>query len=109
MNVTTPYKLADTVSIRPERFGALVYNYDNRRLCFLHSHLVADFVAGLDGARPLKEMLDEFVADRHLPDATGASVLRAVSQLEQMGVVRAVSQATGAGRGGRPPVRISVR
>ncbi|TVR97127.1 MAG: mycofactocin biosynthesis chaperone MftB [Rhodospirillales bacterium] len=90
VNTKTFYKLADNVSIRPERFGALVYNYDNRRLCFVHSHLVADFVAGLDGARPLAEMVEAFMAGRGLADAAGASVLRAVSQLEQMGVVRAV-------------------
>jgi len=89
MNVITPYRQADGVSIRPERFGALVYRYDNRRLYFIHSHLAADFVAGLDGTRPLGQAVGDFVAQRALPESAGEMLLRTVDQLERMGILRA--------------------
>ncbi len=91
MNTGARYRLAEGVAIRPERFGALVYRYDNRRLYFIHSRTAADFVGGLDGAQPLDQAIARFV-DRHdLPDATGASLLSTMGKLEKMGLVSAVA------------------
>lgn len=91
MNVSSAYQQAAGVSIRPERFGALVYRHDTRRLYFIHSHLVADFVLTLDGARPLGEAVEDFVNRRTLPGTAGATLLKTVGELERMGIVQAVS------------------
>jgi mycofactocin biosynthesis protein MftB len=93
MNVTTPYRLANGVAIRSERFGALVYRYDNRRLYFIHSQHVADFVASLDGAHPLEEAVKDFVAHHALPASTKHTLLQTVGQLETMGIVSTVPSA----------------
>ena len=61
MNLASCYRLADGVAVRSERFGGLVYRYDNRRLYFLHSRNVADFVSGLDGLRPLQKAMEDFL------------------------------------------------
>lgn len=38
------YRLHDRVALRLERFGALAYHYDTRRLNFLHAHELATLV-----------------------------------------------------------------
>jgi putative mycofactocin binding protein MftB len=92
MNIIGCYQLVRNVTIRPERFGALVYNYDNRQLYFIHSHLVADFLTGLDGARPLGEAVEDFVAQRALPASAADTLLDTVGKLERMGIVKAVAE-----------------
>ncbi len=81
------YRLAPGVAIRPERFGGLVYRYDNRRLYFLHSHQVVDFVNSLDGGCSLKEALDAFLASRQMPPRAGESLIKAIAQLEKLGIL----------------------
>jgi putative mycofactocin binding protein MftB len=93
MNVSSAYQQADGVSIRPERFGALVYRHDTRRLCFIRSHLAAEFVGSLDGTRPLAQAVEDFVARRALPEDAGDMLLNAVGELERMGIVQAVPTA----------------
>lgn len=90
MNLVNGYQLVEKVAIRPESFGALVYNYGNRQLYFIHSHLVADFIAGLDGERPLGEAVEQFVAERALPSSAADTLLHTLGQLERLGVVEAV-------------------
>lgn len=90
MNIVNGYQIVHNVAIRTERFGALVYNYDNRQLYFIHSHLVADFIAALDGARPLGEAVGAFVAERGLPSSAAETLLHTLGQLERLGVVEAV-------------------
>jgi mycofactocin biosynthesis protein MftB len=91
MNIVSCYQFVDNVAIRPERFGALVYNYDNRQLYFIHSHLVAEFMAGLDGGCPLGQAIEQFVAQRGLPASATDTLLHTVGQLERIGIVRAVA------------------
>lgn len=81
-------RLAEGVAIRPERFGALIYRYDNRRLYFIHSREAADFIQSLDGCRPLDRAAADFVADRGLPAGSDAGLLRVASNLERMGLLR---------------------
>lgn len=90
MNATMPYRLAQGVSVRSERFGALIYRYDNRRLYFIHSRNVADFISGLDGSQPLEDAVADHLADHSLPPSTGDSLLRTMGQLEKMGIVNSV-------------------
>jgi mycofactocin biosynthesis protein MftB len=81
------YRLAPGVSIRSERFGGLVYRYDNRRLYFLRSHQAVEFVRELDGCGSLRETLDEFLASRKIPPTAGEMLVKAVAQLEQLGLL----------------------
>lgn len=85
------YRLAPGVAIRPERFGGLVYRYDNRRLYFLRSHQAVELVNCLDGRRSLREVMAEFAAARHLPETARATLLAAVGQLEQLGILTRAS------------------
>ena len=81
------YRLAPGVASRPERFGGLVYRYDNRRLYSLHSHQVVDFVNSLDSDCSLQEALDAFLAFRHMPPTASESLIKAIAQLEQLGIL----------------------
>ena len=91
MNTANGYRLAKGVALRPERFGALVYRYDNRRLYFIHSRTAAAFVGGLDGTRPLAAEIAQFVDSHALPDGAGDDLLSMLSKLETMGLVSAVA------------------
>ncbi len=81
------YRLAPGVAIRPERFGGLVYRYDNRRLYFLRSHQVAEFVSTLDGSGSLREKLDEFQASRTMPRSDREALVKTVAHLERLGIL----------------------
>lgn len=81
------YRLAPGVAIRPERFGGLVYRYDNRRLYFLHSHQAVEFVNCLDGCRSLQEKLDDFLTSREMSPSTGETLVKAIAQLERLGLL----------------------
>ena len=89
MNLDTHYCLARGVAIRPERFGGLVYRYDNRRLFFLHSHDLVEFVSGLNGSRSLREALEEFIQARALPESARDVFVKAVTQLEKLNILDA--------------------
>jgi len=41
------WQLDERVSIRPERFGALLYHFGTRRLSFLKNQILLDVVRGL--------------------------------------------------------------
>lgn len=65
------YRLAERVSIRPERFGALAYNHDTRRLVVIRSPRLAALLA-TGGAV-----------------AAAGALAPSLQRLEQMGIVRA--------------------
>ena len=94
MNVKACYRLADGVAMRPERFGGLIYRYDNRRLYFIHSPETADFLTGLDGSRTLHEAVADFVARKQLGESSGDTLIRTVEQLENMGIVERCPRAS---------------
>jgi putative mycofactocin binding protein MftB len=87
MKPTSHYRLAKGVAVRSERFGGLAYRYDNRRLFFLHSHALVDFVNGLDGKHPLDEALDHFLTLHGLSEPHRATFLKAIAQLERLKIV----------------------
>ena len=93
MNMQAPYKLVKDATIRHERFGALIYRYDNRRLYFIHSVDVADFIMTLDGRLSLEAAVSRFLADRHFPAPHGDTLVRTVKNLETMGIVNAMPAA----------------
>jgi mycofactocin biosynthesis protein MftB len=45
-----PWELAPEVAVRPERFGALLYDFRTRRLSFLKDRVLLDIVQRLDAA-----------------------------------------------------------
>jgi mycofactocin biosynthesis protein MftB len=49
------YRLSRAVSLRPERFGALAYHFDTRRLSFLKHPDLVRVVEDLDGSESLRE------------------------------------------------------
>jgi putative mycofactocin binding protein MftB len=81
--VSPVYRLHPSVSLRPERFGALAYSFDTRKLSFLkHPDLVA-VVESLDGTLTLDEAMDHVGVD---PARRGAFV-RAAQSLEASGML----------------------
>jgi putative mycofactocin binding protein MftB len=46
-DLDVPWKVSDGVALRPERFGALAYSFDSRRLSFLKSRRLFEVVRSL--------------------------------------------------------------
>jgi putative mycofactocin binding protein MftB len=100
VDLAARYRLAPGVAIRPERFGGLVYRYDNRRLYFLRSHQAVEFVSGLDGGLSLREALDEFLSGRESPGSARDTLVKTVERLEQLGILTsAIAYGVGYSRG----------
>lgn len=57
------YRLHPSVSLRPERFGALAYSFDTRKLSFLKHPDLVRVVELLDGRRTVGEAFDEAGVD----------------------------------------------
>jgi putative mycofactocin binding protein MftB len=47
-DLSKPWRLGPQVAVRPEPFGALVYDFDSRRLSFLKSRTLRDVVESLE-------------------------------------------------------------
>jgi mycofactocin biosynthesis protein MftB len=47
-DLDAPWRLHPQVSVRPERFGALLYHFGTRRLSFLKSRALLTIVSSLD-------------------------------------------------------------
>jgi len=88
VNAERSYEVPAQVAVRRERFGGLVYRYDNRALLFLHSRPLVDFLVGLDGERPLGAALEEFAAEQGLGDGERRALENALDQLERKGIIR---------------------
>jgi putative mycofactocin binding protein MftB len=72
------YRLATSVSLRPERFGALAYSFDTRKLSFLKHPDLVTVVESLDGTRTVGQALEQAgVASQRWP-----SFLHALGTLE---------------------------
>ncbi len=68
-----PWNLSSAVALRPERFGALAYSFDTRRLSFLKSRSLFDVVRSLgDHASGRDACRCAGVADDELPQVTAA-------------------------------------
>ena len=81
-------RLDESISLRPEGFGALAYSYRDRQLFFLDQRLLA-FV-GSDGARPLGEIADELVARGELDGEALPRLMTVLEGLRRKGVVNVV-------------------
>ncbi|WP_297618767.1 mycofactocin biosynthesis chaperone MftB [Nocardia sp.] len=78
-----PYTLAGSVSLRPEEFGALVYNFATRRLSFLKSPLLVAVVRELAQQPDVTTAL----ATAGVPDAEHDRYLRALAGLAEAGTI----------------------
>ena len=87
IELATCYRIAPGVVIRPERFGGLVYRYDNRRLYCLRSPQIVEFLNSLKGRHSLQEALDRFLAEREIPQAMIETLLKTVAQLQRLGIL----------------------
>jgi putative mycofactocin binding protein MftB len=81
------YTLSKEAAVRPEKFGGLVYRYDNRRLYFLHSKPMADFLIGLDGSAPVGESIETFLAEHKLAPGNKKTFMSALEKLETLEVL----------------------
>ena len=54
-----PLGVAPQVSVRPERFGALLYHFGTRRLSFLKDRRLLDVLERLDGSPTARHACDE--------------------------------------------------
>lgn len=72
------------VALRPEPFGALAYNYGNRRLVFLRHPDMVRLVESLDGRRSLADALEAAGIDR----SRWTSFVAALESLRGAEVVR---------------------
>jgi mycofactocin biosynthesis protein MftB len=78
------WRLNPQVSVRPERFGALLYHFGTRRLSFLKSPALLAVVSGLDGAPSARAACAAaHVADDDLPAYAAALASLAASQTIQ--------------------------
>ncbi|MGO1184259.1 MAG: mycofactocin biosynthesis chaperone MftB [Micrococcaceae bacterium] len=50
---------APSVSVRPERFGALLYDFRTRQLLFLKTPRLAEIIGCMDGSTSVEQCLDE--------------------------------------------------
>ena len=81
------YALSSQVALRPERFGALAYDYGTRRLTFLKALSLVELVTALANHPTARAALDACVpADRR------AAHERALAGLAASGVIHEVAQ-----------------
>jgi putative mycofactocin binding protein MftB len=79
------YRLSRSVSLRPERFGALAYHFDTRKLSFLKHPDLVRVVESLDGSRSLRQALVEAGVD----EARWPSFVSALATLETSEMIHA--------------------
>jgi putative mycofactocin binding protein MftB len=77
-----PWRLHAQVSVRPERFGALLYHFGTRRLTFLKSPALLSVVSSLGESPSAREACRSAgVSDAELPAYAAALAALAGSQM----------------------------
>lgn len=79
-----PYRLSPTVSLRPEPFGALVYDFSTRRLSFLKTLALVRVVRELEHQPDVRGAL----AAAEVPEAEHVPYLKALSGLAEAGTIQ---------------------
>ena len=77
------WRLSDSVSLRPEPFGAMAYDFATRRLSFLKSRPLVAVVELLAGCATVEEAL----AAAGIPDGQRPRYLRALEELAASGIL----------------------
>jgi putative mycofactocin binding protein MftB len=86
-------RLHPSVSLRPERFGALAYSFDTRKLSFIKHPDLLRVVESLDGASTVRErLIGADIAESRWPSfVTALATLEASEMLEPVGPAPAAS------------------
>jgi putative mycofactocin binding protein MftB len=83
-DIDAAWRVSPQVSIRPERFGALLYHFGTRRLSFLKSPTILAIVRSLDDAASAREACRTAgVSDVELPTYERALATLAASDTIQ--------------------------
>ena len=77
------WQLSETVSLRPEPFGALAYDFHTRRLSFLKTHLLVDVVRRLG----TEADVDSALAAAGVPECDREAYLGALDRLATGGLI----------------------
>lgn len=80
-----PYRLSPSVAVRPEPFGALLYDYGSRRLSFLKTPGLVRVVCGLADHRDVPGALSAAA----IPAEERPSYLAALAGLAAAGTITA--------------------
>jgi putative mycofactocin binding protein MftB len=76
------WRVHPRVAIRPERFGALLYHFDTRRLSFLKSPAMLEVLRGLESAGSAREACERAgVGAAELPRYRAALATLAASSM----------------------------
>jgi putative mycofactocin binding protein MftB len=78
-----PYRRSPQVALRPERFGALAYNFSTRRLSFLKTPTLVDVVTTLADHPDVHDTLDA----AEVPTAQRDAYLAALAGLAEAGTI----------------------
>ncbi len=78
-----PYRISGSVSVRPESFGALIYDFATRRLSFLKTRPLVAVVTGLADHPDVHSALDA----AEVPAAQRDQYLQALAGLERAGTI----------------------
>lgn len=86
-------RLHPSVSLRPERFGALAYSFDTRKLSFIKHPDLLRVVESLDGSTTVQEtLIAAEIAEARWPSfVTALSTLEASEMLEPVGAADAAT------------------
>lgn len=85
VDIEGSYRLNKSVSLRPERFGALAYSFDTRKLSFLKHPDLVRVLENLAGHDSIRETFEATGID----PARWPSFLKALSTLEQSEMISA--------------------
>jgi putative mycofactocin binding protein MftB len=81
-DIDAAWRLHPQVSVRPERFGALLYHFGTRRLSFLKSPTLLEVVRGLGDQRSARTAcVSAGVAAAEMPSYRSALATLASSQM----------------------------
>nr|WP_324193806.1 mycofactocin biosynthesis chaperone MftB [Nocardia blacklockiae] len=83
-DLDTGWSLSEQVSVRPERFGALLYHFGTRRLSFLKSRMLFRVVTGLSDAGSARQAC----AAAGVPDAQLPAYRTALAALAASDMIR---------------------
>lgn len=78
-----PYRVSPHVAVRPEEFGALLYDYGTRRLSFLKTPTLVTVVTTLAEHADVHTTLDT----AGVPDTQRAAYLSALAGLAEAGTI----------------------
>lgn len=87
------YEVPSQVAVRREKFGGLIYRYDNRALLFFHSLPLVDFLLEMNPEKPVGDSLDEYVSRNDMGETQRQAIENALGQLETKGIIRELRSA----------------